>query len=142
LAAGSGDTEESLLEPHLTGPFTAGTGFDRRRVFGSAPFAVATHLPSRDFEFGLFPVDGLFKGHFQIVLKVIATFRPTAASLASEKIFEDIVEGVAESASSESKSIRTATLLSSGMTEHVVAPAFFLITQGFVGFIDFFELFF
>ena len=142
LAAGTGDAEEPLLEPHLSGPFATGARLDRCGILGAAPFAVAAHFPSRDFEFGLFSVDGFFEGQIEIVLKVVAALRPSAASLAPEKIFEDVVEGVAEAASAKSEAIRTATLLSPCVAEHVVAFAFILIAQGLVGFIDFFELFF
>ena len=59
------------------------------------------------------------------------------------KILEDVSEGVAEAASAKSETIRTATLLRPGVTEHVVAAlAFVLVAQRLVGFIDFFELFF
>ena len=142
LAAGTGDAEEPLLEPHLSGPFATGARLDRCRALGAGSFAVGAHFPSRDFEFGLFPVDGLFEGQFQIVLEVVAAFRPIAASLAPEKVLEDVVEGVAEAASTKPKPIWTATLLSPGMAEHIVALAFFLVAQRLVGFIDFFEFFF
>jgi len=142
LAAGSSDAEEPLLEPHLSGPFATGARFDRCSALGAGPFAVVAHFPSRDFEFGLFPVDGFFESQFQIVLEVVAALRPIAASLAPEKILEDVIEGVAEAASAKSETIRTATLLRPGVTEHVVALAFFLVAQRLVGFIDVFERFF
>ncbi len=130
------------MEPHLSGPFATRARLDGCCALGAGPFAVGAHFPSRDFEFGLFPVDGFFEGQFQIVLEVGAAFRPIAASLAAEKILEDVIEGVTEAASTKSEALRTATLLSPGMAEHVVALAFFLVAQRFVGFIDFFELFF
>src|SRR4029077_8678707 len=142
LAAGTGNAEESLLESHLPGPFATGAGLDRCRTLGAAPFAVGAYFPARDFEFGLFPVDGFFEGQFQIVLEVVAALRPIAAPLTSEKILEDVVEGVAEAVSAESESIRTPTLLRSGVTKHVVALAFFLVAQRLIGFIDLFEFFF
>ena len=96
LAARTGDAEEPLLEPHLSGPFATGARLDGCRAFRAGPVAVAAHLPSRDFELGLFPVDGFLEGQVQIVLEVVAALRPVAASLTSEKILEDVVEGVAE----------------------------------------------
>ena len=73
-------------------------------------------------------------------MKIVAALRPTAATLSTKKIFEDIVKGLAEAAPAES--VLTSTLLGSSVAEHVVAFAFFLIAQGLVGFVDFFELFF
>ena len=114
LAAGSTDTEEPLLESHLAGPFATGACLDRCGAFRAGSLAVVARFPSRDFKLGLFPVDGFFEGQFQIVLEVVAAFRSIAASLAPEKILEDVVEGIAEAASPKSETIRTATLLSSG----------------------------
>jgi hypothetical protein len=73
-------------------------------------------------------------------LKIVAAFCTTAAaSLSTEEILEDVVEGLAEAASTESEAVWTAPLLSPGVAEHVIALAFFLIAQRLVGFIDFFE---
>ena len=75
-------------------------------------------------------------------MEVVAALCPAPASLTSEKILEDIVEGVAEAGSAESEALRSRTLLSPGMAEHVIAFTFVLIAQRLIGFIDFFELFF
>ena len=140
LSARTGDTEEPLLEPHLSGPFATGAGLDRCRALGTGPVAVDTHFPARDFEFGLFSVDGFFKGQLQIVLEVVASLCASAASLATEKVLEDVVEGVTESASA--KSLRTSTLLCPGVAEHVIALALVLVAQRLVGFVDLFEFLF
>ena len=75
-------------------------------------------------------------------MEVVAALCAGAAPLAPKKIFEDIVERVAEAASAESEAIGPSTLLGSGMAEHVVALAFVLIAQCLVGLVDFFEFFF
>src|SRR5205807_9689358 len=111
LTAGTGDAEEPLLEPHLSGPFATGTGLDRCRAFGTGPFAVGAYFPARDFEFGFFPVDRFFEGQFQIASEVVAALRPIAASLSAEKFLQQIGERVAEAAATSSKSIRCASLL-------------------------------
>ena len=60
----------------------------------------------------------------------------------AEKIFEDIVKDIAESAASEVEPFKPCPALRSGMAEHVVAFPFFLIAEMLIGFVDFFELFF
>jgi len=60
-----------------------------------------------------------------------------------QKILEDIVKHVPESATAEIKPLKAGTtLLCPGMTEHVVAFSPFLIAQRFVSFVDFFKLLF
>jgi hypothetical protein len=140
LAAGTGDAEKPLLEPHLSGPFATGARLDGCRAFRAGSVTVAAHLPSRDFELGLFPVDGFLEGQVQIVLEVVTALRPAAASLTPEKVLEDVIESVAEAASAES--LRARALLGTCMAEHIVAFAFILIAQRLIGFIDFFKLFF
>jgi len=105
LAAGTGDAEEPLLESHLAGPLATGAGLNRGRALRAASFAIAADFPSRDFEFGLFPVYGFFEGQVQVVLEVVAALCPSTPSLPAEKILEDIVEGVAESASTKSEPV-------------------------------------
>ena len=122
-------------------PLQAGARLDRCGAFRTGSLAVVAGFPSRNFKFGLFSVDGFFEGQFQIVLKVVTAFRSIATSLAPKKIFEDVVEGIAEAASSKAETIRTA-LLSPGVAEHVVALAFVLVAQRLVSLVDFFELFF
>jgi hypothetical protein len=78
-------------------------------------------------------------------LEIVATFSPScpAPSRLAEKILEDVVKHVPESAASKIEAFKTwPTLLCSGMAEHVVAFSLFLIAQYFISFIDFFEFFF
>ena len=101
-------------------------------------------FPSRDFEFGFFPVDGFLKRQFRLYWRSL----PRSARLPppprpAEKIFKDIVKDVAKSAPAEFEAVKARPpCLGSGMAEHVVAFAFVLIAQDLIGFIDFFELFF
>lgn len=145
LTTGSADTEEPLLKPQLPSTFAAGAWFDGRCRLCAGPFAVDANFPTRDFEFGLFSVDGFLKRDFEVVLEIVATFSAScpAPSRLAEKILEDVVKHIPESAASEIESLKTwSTLLCAGVAEHVVAFSFFLITQYFIGFIDFFEFFF
>ena len=130
-----------MLEPHLAGPFAARAGLDRGGALGAGSFTVRTDFPARDFQLGIFSVDGFFKGQLQVVLEIVASLRPVTASLAPEEIFEDVVEGVAEAAAT-AESLRSGTLLAARVAEHVIAFALFLIAQRLVGFVDLFEFFF
>ncbi len=78
-------------------------------------------------------------------MEIVATLGPIwpTSSRLAEKIFEDIVKDVPESAAIEIEPVKAwPTLLCPGMTEHVVAFPLFLIAQRFVGFVDLFEFFF
>ncbi len=145
LPAGTAHTEEPLLKTNLPRAFAAGARLDGRRRFCSGAFAIGTEFPTRNLEFGFFPVYRFLERNFKIVLQVVTAFSSTASpgSGLTKEVFEDVVEDVAKSASAKVKPVKTrATLLASGVAEHVVAFPLLLIAQGFVGFIDFFELFF
>ena len=98
LAAWTADAKKTLLEPDLSHPFAARAGLHRCGGLGAGAFAVAAGFPAGDLEFRFLAVDRFFEGEFEVVLEVVAAFRPVAAALPAEEILEDVVEDVAESA--------------------------------------------
>lgn len=143
LAAGPADAEKTLLKAKLSSAFAAGAGSDGRRRLRSGAFTVDTAFPARNLELRFFAVDGFLEGQLQVVLEIASPFRAASATGLSEEVFENIVKNVAETAAVEIESIKaSSTLLRAGMPEHVVTLPFVLVAQGFVGFVDFFELFF
>ena len=143
LTAWPADAEESLLETELPSAFAAGADLDGRRRFRSGSFTVVAYFPAWDLELRLFAVYRFFEGKFQVVLKIVAPFRPASTTGLSEEILEDIVKGISETPASKIKTFESSgTLLRPGMTEHVVAFPLLLVAQGFVRFVDLFELFF
>lgn len=145
LTARPADAEESLLKTKLPRALAATAWLDGCRRFCSSSFTVDADFPARNFEFGLFPVDGFLKRDFEVVLEIVAAFGPScpAASRLAEKVFENVVKYIPKSATIEIEPVKAwPTLLGTGMTEHVVAFPPFLIAQRFVGFVDFLKLLF
>src|SRR5579884_387839 len=143
LAAWAADAEEALLESELPGTLATGADFDRGSRPGAAAFAFRTDLPPWNLELGFLPVDRFFEGQLQIVLEIRSAFGSRPPARAAEEIFENVVEDVAEAAAAEVEALESAgTLLRAGMAEHVVTPAFLLVAEDFVGFVDLFESFF
>src|SRR5215204_1046749 len=143
LSAWAANAEKTLLEAKLSRSLAARTGLNGRGGFGAGSLAVAARLPSRDFQFGFFPVDGFLKGQFQVVLKVVAALGAPTASALAEEVFKDIVEHITEACTARAaETFKAGSLLRPGMPEDVVTFPFFLIAQNFVRFIDLFELFF
>ena len=145
LPAGSADAKKPLLKANLPCAFAAGTRLDGCRRLSPCAFAVGTEFPTRNLEFGFFPVNGFFKCNVKVVLQIVPALGSTAptGSGLTEEVFEDVVEDVPKSASVEIETIKSwTTLLGPGMAEHVVAFPLLLIAQDLVSFIDFFEFFF
>ena len=77
----------------------------------------------------------------KIVLEVGPAFGPGAPARLAEKIFENIVEDVAEAAlPAEVESFRS--LRSAGVAKGIVSPPLVLIADDLIGLIDLFEFFF
>ena len=131
LSTGAADAKKALLKANLPCAFAAGTGLNGCRGLRSRAFTVGTKFPTRNLEFGFFPVDRFFKRDFKIVLEVVAALGSTApaGSSLTEEVLKNVVEDVTESASAKVKSVKAwAALLGSGMAEHVVAFSLLLIT--------------
>jgi hypothetical protein len=130
LPTGSADAKKPLLKANLPCAFAAGTGLNGCCGLRSRAFTFGAEFPTRNLEFGFFPVNRFLKRDFKIVLQIVAALgstTPTGSGL-TEEVLKDVVEDVTESASAKIKSIKAwATLLASGMAEHVVAFPLLLI---------------
>lgn len=140
LPAGAADAEEALLETHLALSLAGWAHLDGGGGFCAGSLAVCTGFPTRNFEFGFFAEDRFFETQFEIVLEIVTALRSRTSARLPKKVFEDVVENIAEAAlSSEVESL--GSLWSTGMAECIVPTAFLLVADDLVSFVELLEFF-
>ena len=147
LAAGAGDTEESLLEANLAITAARRAGRGARSLLRAASIAFRAALMSRDFDLGGCAERSLFEGDVQIVSQIGAALSAAASAAAAEHVAE--TKKVAENVAKIGKHARIKATESaaggradSGMSETIVLAALTRVAQNRVRFGSFFEFLF